>query len=184
MQTHLCVGCRPFAMIVCACVLPHNPAYTHTVGERKVCDSYNCDLEKNSQFAIIRDLHLKRVYANPLIALNVLRKPRPRVAVFYVFCTLPASGRFASEGSFVSFLVCFCARYYCTLRSLASRNKEPRLLSSRNSCTHTCNREQYAAALATGNSAKTKQRLVSMRSYREERSLRTRHGIRGLFAQS
>ena len=36
--------------------------------------------------------------ANPR---NVLRKPRPRVAVFYVFSTLPASGRFASEGSFV-----------------------------------------------------------------------------------
>ena len=41
----------------------------------------------------------------------------------------------------------------CTLRSWASRNKEPRLLSSRNSRTHTCNRERYAAALAMGNSA-------------------------------
>ena len=82
-----------------------------------------------------------------------MRKPRPRVAVFYVFSTLPASGRFASEGSFVLFLVCFRTRYYCTLRSWVSRNKEPRLLSSRNSCMHTCNLERYAAALATANSA-------------------------------
>ena len=87
--------------------------------------------------------------ANPQIPRNVLRKPRPRVAIFYVFSTLPASGRFASEGSFVSFLVCFRARYY---DSWASRNKEPCLLSSRNSRTHTCNQERYAAALATGNS--------------------------------
>ena len=120
-----------------------------------------------------------------------LRKPRPRVAVFYVFSTLPASGRFASEGSFVPFLVCFRARYYCTLHSWASRNKEPRLLSSRNSRTHTCNQERYAAALATGKSplacedqTKVWRKLVSMRGYREERSLQTRHGIRGLFAQS
>ena len=104
---------------------------------------------------------------NPQIA---LRKPRPRIAVFYVFSTLPASGRFASEGSFVSLLVCFRARYYCTVRSWASRNKEPRLLSSRNSRTHTCNQERYAAALATGNSAlacedqtKVWRKLVSMR---------------------
>ena len=106
----------------------------------------------------------------PQIARNVLRKPRPRVAVFYVFSTLPASGHFASEGSFVSLLVCFRARYYCTLRSWASRNKEPRLLSSRNSRTHTCNQERYAAALATGNSqlacedqTKVWRKLVSMR---------------------
>ena len=84
---------------------------------------------------------------------RVLRKRRPRVADFYIFSTLSASGRFASKGSFVSFLVCFRARYYCTLRSWASWNKEPRLLSSWNSRTHTCNRERYAAALATGNSA-------------------------------
>ena len=76
------------------------------------------------------------------IARNVLRKPRPRVAVFYVFSTLPASERFASEGSFVSFLVCFRARYYCTLRSW---NEEPRLLR--------VGILAYAAALATGNSA-------------------------------
>ena len=59
---------------------------------------------------------------------------------------------------------------YCTLRSWASQNKEPRLLSSRNLRTHTCNRERYAAALATGNSAlaceeqtKVWRKLVSMR---------------------
>ena len=76
------------------------------------------------------------------------------------------------------------------LRSWASRNKEPRL-ASRNSRTHTCNRERYAAALATGNSAlacedqtKVWRKLVSMRGYRDGQSLRTRHGIRGLFAQS
>ena len=78
--------------------------------------------------------------ANPQISRNVLHKPRPRVAVF---STLPSSGHFSSEGSFMSFLVCFRARYYCTLRSWASRNKETCLLSSRNSCTHTCNRERY-----------------------------------------
>ena len=111
------------------------------------------------------DLHYPATLccANPQI---VLRKHRPRVAVFYVFSTLPASGRFASEGSFVSLLVCFRG----TLRSWASRNKEPRLLSSRNSRTHTCNQERYAAALATGNSAlacedqtKVWRKLVSMR---------------------
>ena len=42
---------------------------------------------------------------------------------------------------------------YCMLRSWESRNKEPRLLSSRNLRKHTCNRERYVAASATGNSA-------------------------------
>ena len=72
--------------------------------------------------------------------------------------------------------------YYCTLRSWASRNKEPRLLSSRNSRTPTCNRGAIrscptgSSALACEDQTKVWRKLVSMRGYREERSLRTRLG--------
>ena len=83
---------------------------------------------------------------------NVLRKPRPRVAVFYVFST-PASGRFASECSFMSFLVCFVqgitVRY--AVGHLGTRSHAFFLHGTR--VRSTCNQERYAAALATGNSA-------------------------------
>ena len=65
--------------------------------------------------------------ANPQIARNVLRKPRPRVAAVSN-STLPASGRFVSEGSFVSFLVCFRARYillYATQLGVSEQGATP-----------------------------------------------------------
>ena len=118
---------------------------------------------------------------HPLIARNVLRKPRPRVAVFYVFSTLPASGRFASEGSFVSFLVCFAqgitVRY--AVGRLGTRSHAFFIHGTR--VRSTCNRERYAAALAMGVSLRRPNKGLCLR---EERSLQTWHGIRGLFAQS
>ena len=128
---------------------------------------------------------------NPQIPRNVLRKPRPRVAIFYVFSTLPASGRFASEGSFVSFLVCFRARYYCTLRQLgvSEQGATPSFFTElayaylQPGAIRCClSYGKQCASLRRPN--KGVEKLVSMRDYREERSLRTRHGIRGLFAQS
>ena len=93
-------------------------------------------LKNISRIYVRRKVRIRTIFRKPrILALlrkssdRVLRKRRPRVAIFYIFSTLSASGRFASKGSFVSFLVCFRARYYCTLRSWASRNKEPRLLS-------------------------------------------------------
>ena len=126
-------------------------------------------LKKISRVYVRRKVRIRTIFRKPrILALlrkssdRVLRKRRPRVAIFYIFSTLSASGRFASKGSFVSFLVCFRARYYCTLRSLASQNKEPRLLSSR---TPTCNRERYAAkgnsALACEDQTKVWRKLVS-----------------------
>ena len=87
---------------------------------------------------------------------NVLRESADRaecfaqtsptcVAVFYVFSTLPASGRFASEG-----LVCFAqgitVRY--AVGRLGTRSHAFFLHGTR--VRSTCNRERYAAA---GNSA-------------------------------
>ena len=85
------------------------------------------------------------------------------------------------------FLVCFRARYTVGYAVWRLGTEEPRLLGHGTRS----NQERYAAALATGNCplasedhTKVQKKLVSMRSYHEELSLRTRHGIRGLSAQS
>ena len=77
---------------------------------------------------------------------------------------LPASGRFASEGSCVSFLRSIL---YATQFGVSAGTREQRLLGHETRVSvYTCNWERYAAALATGNSAlayedQTKVRRVS-----------------------
>ena len=89
----------------------------------------------------------------------------------------------------MSFLVCFRARYTVGYAVWRLGAEEPRLLGHRTRVRIGLGR--YAAALAAGNcplasedNTMVQKKLVSMRSYREELSLLTRHGIRGLFAQS
>ena len=80
----------------------------------------------------------------------------------------------------MSFLVCFRARYTVGYAVWRLGTEEPRLLGHRTRVRLLCAQERYAAALATGNCplasedhTKVQKKLVSMRSYREELSLRT-----------
>ena len=122
---------------------------------------------------------------------NILRKPRPRVAVSPRLCCLcQLAGALPAMAAAV--VPCLLShKVYCRLRSFGVSEPRSHAFLVTELAYAYLQQERHVAALATGNCplasedhTKVQKKLVSMRSYCEELSLRTRHGIRGLFAQS